>query len=68
MHTTNSYPCPDKYIGLNCISELRAKFDDLLVGFSDHSEGDLAALGAVSLGACVIEKHFTDTFEERDQT
>ena len=29
------------------------------MGFSDHSEGINAALGAVALGACVVEKHFT---------
>ena len=30
-----------------------------LVGYSDHTRGKVAALGAVSLGACIVEKHFT---------
>lgn len=33
---------------------------DVLVGYSDHTPGIIVPLGAVSLGACVIEKHFTD--------
>ena len=64
MHTTNSYPCPDEYVRLGCIQELKNAFNNkLLVGYSDHSVGDVAAYGAVSMGACLIEKHFTDTFK-----
>tara|TARA_Y100000589_G_scaffold331899_1_gene387795 strand:- start:2208 stop:3254 length:1047 start_codon:yes stop_codon:yes gene_type:complete len=62
LHTTNSYPCPDKDINLGCITEIKNFFeDDVLVGFSDHSVGSVAIEAAVALGACVIEKHFTDT-------
>ena len=32
---------------------------NLPVGFSDHSQGTLACVGAVALGACFVEKHFT---------
>jgi sialic acid synthase SpsE len=33
---------------------------DVLVGYSDHTPGSIVPLGSVALGACVIEKHFTD--------
>lgn len=46
-------------MNLRKIQTLQSKFDDLTIGFSDHSQGVTAALGAVTLGACVIEKHFT---------
>jgi N-acetylneuraminate synthase/N,N'-diacetyllegionaminate synthase len=32
---------------------------DVLVGYSDHTQTDTACIASVSLGACVIEKHFT---------
>ena len=64
MHTTNSYPCPDSSIRLLCIKEIEDHFDgELMVGFSDHSVGPLAAQCAVALGAPIVEKHFTDSFD-----
>ena len=62
MHTTNSYPCPDEFIKLQCITELKSAFPNIIIGYSDHSEGEFASYGAVALGAAIIEKHFTDSF------
>lgn len=58
MHCTSSYPTPARDVNLRKIPALAAKFR-CPVAFSDHSEGLTAALGAVALGACMIEKHFT---------
>tara|TARA_Y100000768_G_scaffold333690_1_gene273907 strand:- start:39217 stop:40266 length:1050 start_codon:yes stop_codon:yes gene_type:complete len=58
LHCTSSYPAPVAEINLKRIQYLKKKFK-ILVGFSDHSEGILAATAAVTLGACMIEKHFT---------
>ena len=58
LHCTSSYPTPPDEINLRCMPTLQAAFD-CLVGFSDHSEGTAAAIGAATLGACWIEKHFT---------
>ena len=49
-----------KYINLNVLNEYKKRYPDLLLGLSDHTKGDTAVLGAIALGASVIEKHFTD--------
>jgi N-acetylneuraminate synthase len=50
-----------KYINLNVIKELKLKFKKkIILGLSDHTPGHTTVLGAISLGARVIEKHFTD--------
>ena len=60
MQCTSMYPCPNNYIGLNVIKEMRKKFGEkFLYGFSDHSEGVEAAIGATIYGAEYIEKHIT---------
>jgi N,N'-diacetyllegionaminate synthase len=58
LHCVSSYPAPDHALNLRRIPALAAAFD-CLVGFSDHSAGVSGAQGAVALGACWIEKHFT---------
>lgn len=71
MHSEGNH----KIIVLQCVSEYPSHFEsanirvmakfresfDVLVGYSDHtSRSSIVALGAVALGACLIEKHFTD--------
>lgn len=58
LHCTSSYPTPPEEVRIYGISELRKKFR-YPIGFSDHSLGTVAPLAAVTLGASVIEKHFT---------
>jgi N,N'-diacetyllegionaminate synthase len=58
LHCTSSYPTPADQVNLQKIETLRTQFG-YPVGFSDHSWGTTAALGAVALGACFVEKHFT---------
>ena len=53
-----SNPCSDESLNLNCIPNLRQKYQHE-IGFSDHSIGNDAAVAAVCLGAKIIEKHFT---------
>jgi len=48
------------FLNLRVLDEFRRKFPEVLLGFSDHSQGHIAVLGAVSLGARAVEKHFTD--------
>ncbi len=49
-----------KFIQLNVLRSYRAMFPDLILGLSDHTPGHATVLGAVALGARIIEKHFTD--------
>jgi sialic acid synthase SpsE len=49
-----------KFIQLNVLKVYRKMFPDLVLGLSDHTPGLASTLGAVSLGARMIEKHFTD--------
>jgi len=57
LKCNSSYPAPLEESNLKNISYLYKKYN-LPVGLSDHSIGDTAAISAVSLGACIIEKHF----------
>lgn len=58
LHCTSSYPTPDIDVNLRRIPKLSERFG-VPAGFSDHTWGEAAALGAVALGACFVEKHFT---------
>ena len=48
------------HIHLNVLNTYRAEFPDAIVGLSDHTHGNVTVLGAVAMGARVVEKHFTD--------
>jgi N-acetylneuraminate synthase len=48
------------HIHLRVLNTYRAMFPDLILGLSDHTGGHATVLGAVALGARVVEKHFTD--------
>jgi sialic acid synthase SpsE len=49
-----------KYIQLNVLKTYRAMYPDVVLGLSDHTPGHATVLGAVALGARIVEKHFTD--------
>jgi len=59
LHCTSMYPTPYPNVRLGAVSELRKEFPELPIGLSDHSMGVWTCLGAVGLGACILEKHFT---------
>ena len=50
------------YLNLNVLNQYKKIFkDNVILGLSDHTHGHVSVLGAVSLGARVVEKHFTDS-------
>jgi N-acetylneuraminate synthase len=58
LQCTSEYPTPAERAGLNVLGELRERYGKP-VGFSDHTLGPYASFAAVTLGAAVVEKHFT---------
>ncbi len=50
-----------KYINLNVLKNFKRKYPNIILGLSDHTSGHETVLGALSLGAKIIEKHFTDS-------
>jgi N-acetylneuraminate synthase len=58
LHCISLYPADPEFLNLRNISTFKNAFGPM-VGYSDHSIGIAAAIAAVTLGAIVIEKHFT---------
>lgn len=59
LHCNTEYPTKDEDINVSAIMNIKEKFPQYEVGFSDHSVGSLAATMSVALGSVLIEKHFT---------
>ncbi|MGE0668688.1 MAG: N-acetylneuraminate synthase family protein [Sphingomonadales bacterium] len=49
-----------RFVNLNVLKSFAIQYPGMILGLSDHTPGHAAVLGAVTLGARVIEKHFTD--------
>jgi sialic acid synthase SpsE len=58
LHCVSQYPAKYEDLNLNCLVTL-AKAFGRVVGFSDHTIDNSAAIAAVALGASILEKHFT---------
>lgn len=58
LHCTTDYPCAPENANLRALKGLMEELG-VLVGYSDHTLGAQTAIMAATLGACVIEKHFT---------
>ncbi len=61
LECTNLYPSPPEIVSLRGVTDLKQAFPGAVVGFSDHSIGPEMALASVALGACILERHYTDT-------
>ena len=60
LHTTNLYPTPIHLVRYGAMTEMHQAFPDKVFGLSDHTLNNNACLGAVALGASILERHFTD--------
>ena len=58
LKCTSAYPAPPEEMNLKTIPHLSATFQ-IPVGLSDHTLGLAVPVAAVTLGACIVEKHFT---------
>jgi N-acetylneuraminate synthase len=61
LHCTNVYPTPPELVRLGAMTKLREAFPDAVIGLSDHTTSNYTCLGAVALGASILERHFTDS-------
>lgn len=64
MQCITNYPSMIESANINVLKTYQSAFD-ILTGYSDHSGGDVVPLGAVALGAVVLEKHFTLTRKDK---
>ena len=58
LHCTTNYPCPLEDVNLRAMQTMKEEFD-CIVGYSDHTLGNIVPIAAVAMGACIIEKHLT---------
>ena len=61
LHCTNLYPTKPEWIRLGAMTQLQQAFPNAVIGLSDHSLNNNACLAATALGACILERHFTDS-------
>lgn len=59
LNCTSMYPTPYDKVRLGAIDDLRQAFPDAIIGQSDHSLGNYTCFAAATLGASILEKHFT---------
>ena len=57
-HTTSAYPCSPDELNLKMVETLKAEFD-CPIGYSGHEVGLIPSVVSVSLGSCLVERHFT---------
>lgn len=63
LHCTNVYPTPPELVRLGAMVKLQFAFPDAVIGLSDHTTSSYTCLGAVALGASILERHFTDRMD-----
>lgn len=63
LHTTNIYPTAPNQIRLGAMQQLMEAYPDIPIGLSDHSVTNTACIAAMTLGAAIVERHYTDTME-----
>ena len=63
LHTTNIYPTPPHLVRLSAMQEIELEFPEAVIGLSDHTTTNHACFGAVAMGACILERHYTDSMD-----
>ena len=60
LHTTNLYPTPLNLVRLGAMQHMMKEFPNVPIGLSDHTLTNTACIAAMTLGASIVERHFTD--------
>ena len=63
LHTTNLYPTDPSLVRLGAMQEMMNAFPGVPVGLSDHTLSNAACIAAMTLGATIVERHFTDVMD-----
>ena len=63
LKCTSAYPSPPEAVNLRAIAAMRDRWG-VPIGLSDHTLGETVAIGAVALGACIVEKHMRLSSED----
>ena len=66
LKCNTQYPTPQKYINLISFNNFKKIFTNFFVGYSDHTDNELAILSSIPLGARVVEKHISLDFNVKD--
>lgn len=59
LHCTAAYPCDWADLNLRCIGAMRERYPQAVIGWSGHDSGIAMSVAAYTLGARIVEKHFT---------
>jgi len=59
MHCNSTYPAPNSELNMKCITTLKEKYPEIIIGYSDHAFGIVPSLTSVVLGSRIVEKHIT---------
>lgn len=65
MHTTNLYPTTPDQIRLGAMQAMMDCYPEVPIGLSDHSLNNTACIAAMTLGAQVVERHYTDHMDRQ---
>lgn len=65
LHCTNLYPTPARLVRLGGMKEMQKAFPRAVIGLSDHTINNNAAIAATALGASILERHFTDSKDRK---
>lgn len=65
LHTTNLYPTKPHQVRLGAMQQMMVAFPGIPVGLSDHTLNNNACISAISLGASVVERHYTDKMDRQ---
>ena len=65
MHTTNLYPTKPEWVRLGAMKEMIDAFPGVPIGLSDHTVNNNACIAAIAMGACLVERHFTDSMDRQ---
>jgi N-acetylneuraminate synthase len=65
LHCTNIYPTPPKLVKLDAMLELKKNFKNTFYGLSDHTSNIYCSIGAMAMGAKLIEKHFVKSKKDK---